>query len=212
MGYFLAPVGSSQALGEVFSAPRCASGFVGRAVFALVMAAGWHYGSIAGPQHIGAVFFTALAALYARAICVEISTPLAEQGELYRPGFAFKAYIALVASVVFGAQILGLMDLSAPASPFSSLRVHGGSNHLILPTGVLQTWAYTSPKMSESAFFRNSFGGGLVRIEYTDSVWLNSLYPSEITAAIPSEIVAVLRRGGHIGRQFNPTPHRWVPS
>ena len=32
--------------------------------------------------------------------------------------------------------------------------------------------------------FESSFDGGIVRVEYTDSVWFNSLYPSEDTEEI----------------------------
>eukprot|EP00747_Dinoflagellata_sp_TGD_P218069 gnl/TRDRNA2_/TRDRNA2_90365_c0_seq1.p1 gnl/TRDRNA2_/TRDRNA2_90365_c0~~gnl/TRDRNA2_/TRDRNA2_90365_c0_seq1.p1 ORF type:complete len:553 (-),score=53.67 gnl/TRDRNA2_/TRDRNA2_90365_c0_seq1:13-1671(-) len=198
--YFLVPYGASQAVDELLSVPKSAAGLAGRAAFAICLALAWHCGQVAGPQHAGAVFFAAMACIYVRAMQVEMAEPSLPQP--YRLGPLFKMYLALVSFFVFGAQVLGLSDLSAPASPFSSLRVHGGSNHLILPTGLLQNWAGDS---IESA---GSFEGGIVRVEYSDSDWLNSLYPAECTVLIPPKIVTVLRQGGHLGRQFHPTPHR----
>uniref|UniRef100_A0A7S4W9X8 Uncharacterized protein n=1 Tax=Alexandrium monilatum TaxID=311494 RepID=A0A7S4W9X8_9DINO len=144
-----------------------------------------------------------MGAVYVRAMAVEVMKPPARRPPAL--GLVSGAYVMVVAFFVFGAQVLGLTDLSAPASPFSSIRVHGGSNHLVLPTGLLQAWAH---ERAAAASAESSLGGGVVRVEYTDSVWINSLYPSEHTSALPPRVVAVLRQGGHLGRQFNPTPRR----
>lgn len=201
--YFLVPHGASRALGELLAVPRSTWGYVGRAAAALAIAIAWHCGRIAGPQHAGAVFFSTMGVIYTRAVHAEVAEP--PTSPACRLGLMSGIYVAIVAFFVFGAQVLGLMDLSAPASPFSSIRVHGGSNHFILPTGLLQAWAVKSSINTTGA---GSLEGGIVRVEYTDSVWINSLYPSESTLEIRPKIVAVLRQGGHLGRQFNPTPRR----
>ena len=53
--------------------------------------------------------------------------------------------------------VLGLTDLGL-AGPFSSLRGHGGSNHLLVPTGLLQARATSRGAVG------GAFGGGVVRV------------------------------------------------
>lgn len=202
--FFLLPDATSKALVELASIPRSPWELSTKAAYAVALAAAWHFGQVAGVQHMGAVYFSALAALYVRAAWLDAT------GQVLAPepraiGVAGRLTIATCSFWAFGAQMLGLADLGAPASPFSSIRVHGGSNHLLLPTGLLQIWANTQPAR------QSSFAGGVVRIEHTTSVWLNSLYPGEVTADLRPDIISVLRRGGHLGRQFNPTPRRVLP-
>ena len=67
-------------------------------------------------------------------------------------------------------QVLGLMEL-ALANPFASLRMHGGSNHLIMPTGLLQLYAGNGavvPSGGGGGGGGGSMGqlaGGVVRVE-----------------------------------------------
>lgn len=95
--------------------------------------------------------------------------------------------------------MFGMMDIGAPTM-FGGLKVHGGSNHLLLPTGLLQQW-----------FIRSSaFGGGVVRVEHTSSQYLRSLYPGELH--LDALTLDVLKRADHVGRQFAPKQRRIVPS
>mmetsp|Transcript_52104 Transcript_52104/g.96470 ORF Transcript_52104/g.96470 Transcript_52104/m.96470 type:complete len:554 (-) Transcript_52104:56-1717(-) len=197
--YFFMPESTSETLLESMSIPRTWAGYLVRSLAVCIIAAAWHYGTIAGPQHMGAVFFATLGVLYIFALPRELKRPAAQQHSMGAYGWLL---ILLVSFSVFGSQVLGLQDISAPASPFSSIRVHGGSNHLILPTGLLQQWA-----ANESAR-DNAFAGGVVRVEYTDCVWINSLFPSDHSEALREDIVDILQRGGHSGRQFNPTSRR----
>ena len=64
-------------------------------------------------------------------------------------------WLAVTAFYVFLAQPLGLMDISA-VSPFSHIREHGGSNHLFMPTALLQRWSLTASL--------DKFSGGVVRV------------------------------------------------
>lgn len=50
---------------------------------------------------------------------------------------------------------------------FSQLRLHGGSNHLLLPTSLLQ-------RLMIDAEPSNAFAGGVVRVESTDLEWVGS--------------------------------------
>lgn len=200
--FFLLPEASAQALTEVVSLPRRPAGWVVRTGAVVAIAAAWNVGKAAGPQHMGAVFFSTLALLYTRAAQLELARlPETQATHLGAWGWLL---VTTAVFAAFGGQILGLTDLGAPASPFASIRVHGGSNHWLLPTGILQAWAI-SYSASDS-----SLGGGVVRVEYTDSVYFNSLYPGEMTSELPPDAVSILRRGGHLARQFNPTCRRVI--
>eukprot|EP00931_Biecheleriopsis_adriatica_P119608 TRINITY_DN94831_c0_g1_i1.p1 TRINITY_DN94831_c0_g1~~TRINITY_DN94831_c0_g1_i1.p1 ORF type:complete len:558 (+),score=34.22 TRINITY_DN94831_c0_g1_i1:34-1707(+) len=202
--FFILPEASSQALFEAVTTPQSKLGWMTRATAVAAIASAFHFSKPVGVQQMGAIFFTCLALTYMRAMQVELSRasnlcscPL---------GLIGWSFVSVMVLPVFAGQVFGLVDLGAPASPFASIRVHGGSNHLLLPTGLIQAWAAGASPLE------NAFAGGVVRVEHTDSVWLNSLYPSEHTSELPPEAVAILHRGGHIGRQFNPTPRRVLGS
>ena len=106
--------------------------------------------------------------------------------------------ILLVATLcyVFLFQVLGLMDISA-VSPFSTIRQHGGSNHLFMPTSLLQQWDSTS--------HLDKFGGGIVRVTACTSDYMNAMYPANCTDDLPERVVVLLKEAGHIAQQFSPT-------
>ena len=102
--------------------------------------------------------------------------------------------LALAVFYSFGCQVLGLMEMGL-ANPFASLRMHGGSNHLLMPTGLLQQAASPGAEL----------GGGVVRVESCTSDFINALYPGESTANLSPRLRAMLTESGHIGRQFAPS-------
>ena len=118
----------------------------------------------------------------------------------------------------FLGPVVGLIDVGA-AYPFSSIRVHGGSNHLMVPTGMLQAYAAEPASASPAAQvlgrvaeallgadgLKDGFGGGVVRVEASSSVRLNALAPAEVSTELSPRVRELLQRSGHIGRQFNPT-------
>lgn len=59
----------------------------------------------------------------------------------------------------------GLLDVGN-ASPFSSLRKFGGSNSWVVPTGLLQRAFIDAPP---DTLMGDAFGGGIVRVEFTNS-------------------------------------------
>lgn len=103
---------------------------------------------------------------------------------------------------VFGFQLLGLMDISA-TSPFSSIREHGGSNHLLMPTSLLF-------RSQTAKAVDDRFAGGVVRVTSCTSDHMNSLYPSNCTEELLPSIVSMLRENGHVGLQFNPSVRRML--
>mmetsp|Transcript_4713 Transcript_4713/g.7103 ORF Transcript_4713/g.7103 Transcript_4713/m.7103 type:complete len:543 (+) Transcript_4713:205-1833(+) len=85
---------------------------------------------------------------------------------------------ALIAyTYAFLTIILGFAEQGTP-NMFANLQIHGGSNHFLFPTGLLfhaRIWPYSH---------------GVVRIEYTNSYTMNSIYPADMTTYLqpPSSI------------------------
>lgn len=102
---------------------------------------------------------------------------------------------------------LGVQEESSP-NMFANLKVHGGSNHYILPTGLLFHWF--GSKSHDDNDDSHPFGGGVIRLENTTSQWLRTVYPADLTHFLmPSNVVDVLAA---IGRPppvyFNPGANR----
>ena len=115
---------------------------------------------------------------------------------------------AIRAAAVWYALIaipLGSQDMGS-ANMFSSLRMHGGSNHYFLPAGLLQQWFAEYPP--DTSVLGNAFGGGIIRIaEGTNTSHLNGpggfRYPGELLGHTPGA-VDLLVISGHSGRQWSP--------
>jgi hypothetical protein len=108
------------------------------------------------------------------------------------------------------------MELSL-ANPFASLRMHGGSNHLIMPTGLLQISAGSespvlagdgSSSSSSSSAAQLALAGGVVRVEECTSAAINAVYPAECTSMLSPRVREMLIDAGHVGRQFAPSVRR----
>jgi hypothetical protein len=106
--------------------------------------------------------------------------------------------VALAAWYGFAGPLLGTQDLGA-CNMYSNLRMHGGSNHLLLPTDLLGS---LFPGTSVAFAMRT------VRVEHTSSAWINSIYPNEITSQMSPKERTVLREAGHLARMFNPMKSR----
>ena len=124
--------------------------------------------------------------------------------------------IAICVIYTFGFQVLGVMELSL-ANPFASLRMHGGSNHLIMPTGLLQISAGSespvlagdgSSSSSSSSAAQLALAGGVVRVEECTSAAINAVYPAECTSMLSPRVREMLIDAGHVGRQFAPSVRR----
>ena len=81
----------------------------------------------------------------------------------------------------------------------------GGSNHYIVPTGLLQIAFADAP--ADATLAGELFGGGVVRVESSNSSFLSGevgvQYPGEIRGHAP-DVAPLLRMGGHSGRQWSP--------
>lgn len=98
------------------------------------------------------------------------------------------ALVLLAFGYAFGGPLLGVHDLGA-CNMYSNLRMYGGSNHLLLPTGMIgAVWPEATT---------------LVRVEASTSEYMNSIYPGEITSQMAPAERALLVAAGHSGHMFN---------
>ena len=77
---------------------------------------------------------------------------------------------------------------------YANLKIHAGSNHLLLPTGL--------------ALGSRLLPGGPVRVVGSSSAHITAMYPAEITELISPRAREFLRALGHSGRQFNAMKRR----
>jgi len=98
--------------------------------------------------------------------------------------------VSCTAFYVFGSPLLGLTD-----TPHPGLRVVGGSNHFLLPTGLLQRWYLNDPT--------SVFSGGLVRVEESTSRYVNAVHPGDLTPLLSKGAARLLAKYRHIGKTWN---------
>ena len=103
-----------------------------------------------------------------------------------RQGFAIWMVV-----YTFGLPMLGLQDMGN-VHMFASLRLHGGSNHIFLPTGLLQQWLHDASPLSP-------WSGGVVRVERVTSPHMANTYPAEVTHILTPRVRQLLIASGHTG-------------
>mmetsp|Transcript_17159 Transcript_17159/g.52784 ORF Transcript_17159/g.52784 Transcript_17159/m.52784 type:complete len:552 (+) Transcript_17159:1253-2908(+) len=209
--FFVMPGAWTAALTEAVAAPTTLVGALYRAVAVAAAAASALTTSTPGISIDYAIpASTLLSFVGARAIALDAAADAPSRNDgldddeedddgpppsaLARRGDA--AFLALTLFYVFLAQPLGVVDVSG-VSPFSGIRAHGGSNHLFMPTALLQRW-----KADEEG---GDWGGGVVRVTSSTSTFLNDLYPGECTEELPPRAIELLKRGGHVAVEYNPT-------
>ena len=179
--FFVMPGAWTAALTEAVAAPTTLVGALYRAVAVAAAAASALTTSTPGISIDYAIpASTLLSFVGARAIALDAAADAPSRNDgldddeedddgpppsaLARRGDA--AFLALTFFYVFLAQPLGVVDVSG-VSPFSGIRAHGGSNHLFMPTALLQRW-----KADEEG---GDWGGGVVRVTSSTSTFLNDL-------------------------------------
>eukprot|EP00746_Dinoflagellata_sp_MGD_P130517 gnl/MRDRNA2_/MRDRNA2_64438_c0_seq1.p1 gnl/MRDRNA2_/MRDRNA2_64438_c0~~gnl/MRDRNA2_/MRDRNA2_64438_c0_seq1.p1 ORF type:complete len:476 (+),score=39.63 gnl/MRDRNA2_/MRDRNA2_64438_c0_seq1:38-1429(+) len=142
--------------------------------------------------------YAALVLLYARAIYVDAtrvpSSPDRSQGWCW--GKLWWLVVVQSFLFVYGFMILGLAD-NGPPKPFSNIRVMGGSNHFLVPTGLLQKFVGHLPEFADGPL-----SSEVIRIESTTSSYINAMYPSELTELVDPRAHEFLKIAGHSGRIF----------
>lgn len=94
------------------------------------------------------------------------------------------AMFALVAFLYsFGGLLTGFQEQGTP-NMFANLKLYGEGEHLLLPTGLLLHREI------------GPFAGGIVRVRETSSVWMNSVYPANMTSTLGEKTISLMRAGG----------------
>lgn len=163
------------------------------------------------PPDAAFVSFGALAALYLRAIAKEhfggaVSTAaLPGQGAVVSScGFCSFALIAGTACYAFLGPVIGLQHMGA-STMYGNVKHYGGSNHLLLPTGIFFDIAAIEVRPAWlPRFVVSGFEGGLVRVDATTSATFRAQNPADASGAFAQHTREVLRSVGHSGIQFAP--------
>lgn len=130
----------------------------------------------------------------------EVATPLA------RSSCRDRALLTTVAVLTFSygflGPVLGVQNMGA-STMYANVKHDGGSNHLLLPTGLLQAKfapGVAGPAVAGSA--ADAFGGGLVRVECTTSETFRRFVPANIAIEFQARATALMKAVGHSGIQF----------
>ena len=156
-------------------------------------------------------YYAALCVVVGRACLAPPAAKPAQKTEATdRPhGRACRAQVALAFFYAFLMPIIGLQEKGG-CLMFSQLRLHGGSNHLLLPTSLLQRWYYGAEPS-------NAFAGGVVRINAYSLDWIGSPFAEHMSprtlrvirdvAAVPGEYVWAAKQV--TARRDVPPPRKW---
>jgi hypothetical protein len=98
----------------------------------------------------------------------------------------------------FLTPMLGLQAMSS-STMYGNLKQFGGTNHMVVPTGILQG-KYAESSVGDWA--TDAFGGGLLRVDYTNSSLLKELAPAESTGSMPGHAIDLLKGIGAGARYF----------
>lgn len=166
-----------------------------------LVAMGWTWFT---PNNWAFALFAAIGGFVFLAVAVEDN---ANKDPEIPPKVVVRRWWSWIASFVaffyaFGGLITGLQEEATP-NMFANLKVHGGSNHFFLPTGLLFHMFAHAPDS-------HVFGGGVVRIENTTSHWLQYIYPADLTPLLmPPRVAPLLEQVGNVPPfYFNPGASR----
>jgi hypothetical protein len=128
------------------------------------------------PQNWAFAMFVPVMSFLTLVLALERAIPTKESADsktkTKRPAWTIAAS-TFAGLYAFGSIMVGLQEEATP-NMFANLKVHGGSNHFLLPTGLLFRYFYSAGDL-------HPFGGGVVRLEATTSDWLQSIYPADLT-------------------------------
>lgn len=115
-------------------------------------------------------------------------------------GALWLSSIALFIGFFYGfmGPILGLQAMSS-STMYGNVKQWGGTNHMVVPTGLLQEHFLTA---TEPAWAADAFGGGLLRVDSTNSSVLQQLSPAEATPNLPPYSRQLLKGVGTPARYF----------
>ena len=175
--FFMLPDAVAAALAELTALKRngaiLAATMAAVAAGSLALVAPLHAAAPSTVQGVGTDwhcgYYMALVVLFARASYLEwrgVHKPPPEHALREAPVSTRQITVSLV--YAFLLPVLGLQEKSG-CLMFSQLRLHGGSNHLVLPTSLLQ-------RVFIDARADHAFAGGVVRVEETNLEWVGNTF------------------------------------
>lgn len=132
--------------------------------------------------------FLAYCLLYLRSILNGYRAEVSPQSCIGTMITALAAFVALLYG--FAAPVLGVMAMASSTMYGNLIQFGGQTNHLLLPTGLLQNWY----RDQGPHWLVNAFGGGMVRLENASSslVLNRQLYGADISADQPQHAKDIL--------------------
>eukprot|EP00746_Dinoflagellata_sp_MGD_P071531 gnl/MRDRNA2_/MRDRNA2_29121_c0_seq1.p1 gnl/MRDRNA2_/MRDRNA2_29121_c0~~gnl/MRDRNA2_/MRDRNA2_29121_c0_seq1.p1 ORF type:complete len:605 (-),score=85.70 gnl/MRDRNA2_/MRDRNA2_29121_c0_seq1:22-1836(-) len=113
-------------------------------------------------------------------------------------GWLNTAALGIGFSYAFLGPILGIQAMSS-STMYGNVKQWGGTNHMVVPTGLLQEYFTTHTHPSWAA---DAFGGGLLRVDSTNSSVMKQLAPAEATRNLPPFSRQLLKGVGTPARYF----------
>jgi hypothetical protein len=103
----------------------------------------------------------------------------------------------------FLSPMLGL-QMMASSTMYGNVKNYGGSNHMLVPTGLLQDWLADPAVEAAAPAWLSDFSGGLVRVDSTTSSTLRQLqvHGAEVTNQLPPRARELLASVNSSGRYF----------
>ena len=117
-------------------------------------------------------------------------------------GSSIVKVVAVLLGFIYGfcTPIAGVQAM-ASSTMYGNLKQFGGTNHILVPTGVLQAY-FSNSNVTGPAWAVDAFGGGMLRIDETNSSVMQQLSPAEATTQLPEHSRALLTKFGTSGRYF----------
>ena len=196
------PNAAASAVDEIFSSNGSAARIGYSAVAAAALAVAY---SIHGKIETTLPICICLVALYVRGVV------MTRNNDKYCPlenrplslanipcGYLYCSLLCL--TTMYGAltPIIGVMNMGS-CTMYANLQHYGGSNHLFVPVGILQDVFHDEDLAHSSSWLADAFGGGLVRVEWTDAPVLIALNPSDLSASATPYTLSLLRSIGASG-------------
>ena len=201
--FFVMPDALTAALNELRSGTRRAAllggAMIAAAAAPLALVAPFHIDAVSTVQGEGPdwhmAYYAALMIIFGRALLFELAGVVKVLGPPHQTFVverqANRRLVSIALLYAFGLPMLGLQE-KAGCLMFSQLRLHGGSNHYLLPTSLLQRWLVDAHPSS-------AFAGGVVRVESTSLPWVGNTFAEHMgprtlrlvreVAQVPAEYV-----------------------
>mmetsp|Transcript_121792 Transcript_121792/g.355891 ORF Transcript_121792/g.355891 Transcript_121792/m.355891 type:complete len:581 (-) Transcript_121792:7-1749(-) len=189
-----------EAVAAVFEDQGCRRAWLGTTVLASAVAVAVAKGSV-DANFVLYVYFTLL---YMLALLKQARGKTA-QGAREAMASRTVPCAIMAATMCFGllGPIVGLQNMGS-LTMYGNVKHYGGSNHLIVPTGLLQGYCRDSlfSDGAQDTWLCDASGGWVVRVDATNSAALQRLSPADASDLLPANARTLLKAAGSSGKYF----------